>query len=1288
MKANQLATQADGETKLHVKGEVKALFSRGKINFTFHGLVVDKLSNATILGGMNFLIENQIDQQTSKHRIVVQDKFYIEETPPEMNLSSDVQSVPIPLKKQCKSILPGQCLKLDLPLIPQLPDNATYMIETDQANTNNTWLLQETKAVNRSIRIQNNSNIPVLIGKNQETSIVKVRPVTTFSPEKNEKIQHTHTFNTTKEFNKKENTLQYIKRINQYTGNQPQPPEPASETDILKHIHIAPGVMNPSQTEKCLSILKDNITVFDNDVTQGYNNYSGELDVDWNWLNNQLPPPNILKHPTYSNTDMKILLQAKIDFMESQNICMKAHLLGAPIQYASLPMLVPKSSLKQLDGKPTHLNYRFVMLFNKLNEYIALEPSQPDNIDETLYDVGQWKYIIVGDLSNSFHQRWISKNKLPWMAFPSPYKGMYVLLRSGQGMKNQSEGLQQKMRMVLGDLFQQGKARIIADDIQTGGNTIDEALDNWNLILQACGKNNIKIDPNKTKIFATEIPLLGWIKKHDKLIPDPHRILAIQKADFPKTVSDMRSYLGTYKTFFKSLPNMAQILHPLELTTGEKDGKSLISWTPELSSVFKHSQKSISNLHHLYQPKRTDQLLITLDWSKKGIGATLWAILDQSRQVVEFFSAKLKGNQSNWSPCDGEGLALAAAIKRFSVFLRETHKVTIVCSDNKTVVQALNLLSKGSFSTSPRLNALLASVNIYPMQFKHISGKFKLNQESDSNSRNPVDCDEINCSTCQFLQNMADQLDSTNTKLLNRKVMVPENDYPHENTCETCKFLQDQSANTWVTNIDIQDVIRGSSSLPFLSPRYIITLQQQDPIIQKLKGYLTSGARPRKTDNKNNEIKHYLTMNPKINQAGILVVERNIQPHLQTVEVPIIPTTFAEAITTATHIKLNHPNMSQMMRACNRNFFILKQRQVVEAVVKSCFQCTSNAKLSKHTHYDTNTIPSQPGTHWTTDVMKHSGQNIMVSTDNFSSFTRTKIIKAETIEEQKNAIIDNIMPFRSTTGHTTIRMDTAPALASIISNQQHFNDIGIYLEAGYQKNKNSLAKVDKTMQELREEIRKVSPEGKPISNIQLQLATEKLNMRIRSQNLSAREIFFKRRQETGESIDINDELFSNLQHQQRMKYNQIANKSSAPDIHPTPKLHSLVFLKQDKTKTKSRDLYMVTSVMSNGMIKIRKMIHFQSDQQGKLQPKEYIVQPFDVITMNNPRYQHQSQDGIQLAMNSEVKSQYKQTLFSFTDSEDSDDPNEEEPHIPPPDQNNDSLKNISKIILFTKFVES
>ena len=406
-KASQLANQADGETRMHVLGEVHETFTRGAITFVFNALVVKSLNDATILAGMNFLVENKIAQEPHKHRITVQEKYSIEETPAQFIYPKGAAASKTVNVKRIAVLLPNESLEINLP--KDYPSNSKYIIDSsDQANQNKLWLCQEIQAVNRSLKITNETPKPIILGKNQDTAVLKVRPVRTTSyKHSNIDNKYNSSGSNFKEFHKEEDTLAYVHRIN---SEQAPPsdlfiPEETDPNEYLSKIFIEPGVMDEKQSNKLWS-------VFDNDISEGYNNANGEFDVDWNWLNDQQPPPGVSKQEVYSNEEMNQLKQAKIDWMESQNICFKAHLLGVPVKYASLTMLVPKASYKDHTGPAHHGLFRFVNLFNQLNEYIQLEPSQPESISSVLYEAGQWNYMISGGLTNSFYQRWIAKRKL------------------------------------------------------------------------------------------------------------------------------------------------------------------------------------------------------------------------------------------------------------------------------------------------------------------------------------------------------------------------------------------------------------------------------------------------------------------------------------------------------------------------------------------------------------------------------------------------------------------------------------------------------------------------------------------------------------------------------------------------------------------------------------------------------------------------------------------------------------------------------------------------------------
>ena len=1118
---------------------------------------------------------------------------------------------------------------------------------TDQANSDQGWLCEEVQAVNRTIKVTNKTLKPIILGKNQETSVIKVRPVKTTSNKHSIiDLKYFSSSSSSEDYKKNEDTRTYVQRINEkHLTSQPPPsdlyiPESGNPEDNIKKIFIEPGVMDENQNSRLWSILNKYKKVFDNNISEGYNNESGEFDVDWYWLNDQQPPPGVSKQEVYANEEMNQLKQAKIDWMESENICFKAHLLGVPVKYASLTMLVPKASFKDHQGPLHHGLFRFVNLFNQLNEYIKLEPSQPESISSVLYEAGQWNYMISGDLTNSFYQRWIAKRKLPYMAFHSPYKGMYILARSAQGMKNQSEGLDQMMRVVLGELIKQGKARKIADDVQAGGRTIDEAIDNFEEVLFHLEKNNLKMDPKKTKIFAKKLPIFGWIKDGQNIKPDQHSILAIGKASKPKTITELRSYLGSYKVFYRHMPNMSMVLDDLQQLTGEKNGKTEIIWTKALDKAFIESKEALKNIKSLYLPKRSDQLAITLDWSAKGIGAALWALLENEKKIVSFFSAPLKGAQSKWPPCDGEGLAACSAIQRFSNFIRESSQPTLVCSDNKPVVQAALLLNKGIFSSSPRLNTLLGNCNTFPLTFHHLSGKLALNEESDMLSRNPMGCYEKDCPVCIHLNEQSEVLDTTMTggRKFNKKIRHINikntliNEDPCCQECHTCGYLKnaglDQELSisenlekVIVNKLQIEDIMKGEKSFPYLEDRKtLIQVQKNDPVLIKLIQNLQSGHRPTARNTKSGDLKTYLGFNPKLDYDGLVVIERVLQPHLINLTVPILPPNFAKSIMLAAHIKLGHPKPAQLEKIIYRSFCTLKVKNLIKELFENCYTCQADLVLPKEAPvFKTETKPQCPGVYWSCDVMKHGRKNIMVCTDNFSSFTTCAFINSENQVDCENAIVSSIFPFKAAVGGVKIRVDTAPGLAAMVNrSSDHFKEAGFILEPGNIKNKNSLGKVDKTMAELRAILRTISTDGSSLSPIDLQKSVQILNSRIRFSNLSAREIMFSRLQTTNENIKLDDKAISEALYDKRLKANEAVTKriNKKAEIPKNLKVHSLVFLKEDisKDKTKIRDLYIVMNInQEKDELKIQKMLNPLTPLKSRINnKKQYTVKLSDV----------------------------------------------------------------------------
>ena len=119
---------------------------------------------------------------------------------------------------------------------------------------------------------------------------------------------------------------------------------------------------------------------------------------------------------------------------------------------------------------------RAVLAANILNEWTEDVPGDTVTPDQFLQNVTKYRYHITTDMENSFDQINISRDKLAYMGFNSPYKGQYVFTRSGQGRKGSSEKLKELTSICYGHLIAQGSLAIIHDDFHIGGNTIQETL--------------------------------------------------------------------------------------------------------------------------------------------------------------------------------------------------------------------------------------------------------------------------------------------------------------------------------------------------------------------------------------------------------------------------------------------------------------------------------------------------------------------------------------------------------------------------------------------------------------------------------------------------------------------------------------------------------------------------------------------------------------------------------------------------------------------------------------------
>ena len=291
--------------------------------------------------------------------------------------------------------------------------------------------------------------------------------------------------------------------------------------------------------------------------------------------------------------------------------------------------------------------------------------------------------------------------------------------------------------------------------------------------------------------------------------PTPHRCsYLVPPPPPPDTVTRMRSFIGAFKVLSRVIPGCSTLLAKLDDTVAGRESKETTQWTDDLRASFNKAQTALSSTHTISLPIPGDQLWIVTDGALRtpGIGATLYVTRNDKLRLAGVFSAKLRGSQLTWLPCEVEALAIAVATKHFSPYLIQSHhKACILTDSKKPCVRAYEELCRGKFSASPHVSTFLSTVSRYQASVRHISGSAIL--PADFASRNAAPCENEACQVCNF------------TRLTQDSV---------------------------IRRTSIQDILSGNGHLPFTSRTAWLATQSECPDLRRTHAHLLQGTRPSK----------------------------------------------------------------------------------------------------------------------------------------------------------------------------------------------------------------------------------------------------------------------------------------------------------------------------------------------------------------------------------------------------------------------------------------------------------
>ena len=1156
----QLSILGDGLAKLASVGEVHETFHRNSWTVVFRALVVHNLSYPFI-AGTTFLKDNAVTQDFNRNTISVHDRKHvvmdtkkesIMPVSPKCNMIKPAELAP--LEATTRTLLPGQSISIKT----TMPEGSTVLAEPWHTNSLDWPSATLCQVQQGSVELSNDTQEPIMLGKKGQVQKVKMSQ----TMEKNPMAAPPPSKSDYYVFNKQEVI---------YCDGKANLAKITFGNKVEKEVK-----------EKLVQGHNTYSEVFNESLAGGYNGHFGPFECRLNWASEQRPPCTKLRAVNYNHSN-NALLQEVMDDLTREGVMTDPHDLGITVQCICPAFLNRKRKAKD---KPTELltkkDMRLLINFGPVNDLIKDVPTTMTTVDEVFNVMGRFKHIIAFDMYNGFFQSHMSKDSLPWLGVMTPFGGLRVITRSAQGLLGMSEEFTLLVRKIIKEELQAGKVVQLVDDFYVGGETQQEAASNYLAILHKFSLANLKVAASKTHIFPKQVDVLGWLwHEGGRLEPSPHRrnsLVNTRQEDIRK-VKDMRSWLGLYKTLRRATPNISGLLDALEQAVAAKESKEDFQWTHELEMRFREAKSAVKDMHTLYLPSPDDQLCMVPDGAKKtpGIGHVLYAIKDEEKVPVRFHSLKLPTQCERWQPCEVEALAFATGIEAEYDLIRESKHPLLICPDSKVVADAVQLIKKGKFSASARINSFLTNVNKVAIKVAHISGKAGLNAAGDHQSRHPSQCDSAVCSVCKFVNTMAETvLDpaarNAGAEVLPSPIMINRKSWKEaQKRDEACK-----TAHTY---------LRTGKTPPSKVGEFFCRVRQycRDTIISPEDGLLVVPVTPKPL-------------------TGDIARERIVIPQM------LLPTLLHQLHNTSAA----HPTRSQQRQIFDRSYYAIEVDKHITDLYSHCYPCSVLQRLpSVAVAHESKAVVKHPHEYFHLDVIKRASQKILLLVDHFSSFQAAKLIKSEKACDLKDGILVLTGALRRP-GRIVVKTDNAKGFESLHKNDPDLKDLDIELVLADVFNKNSNAVVDKGCQELEEELRKLSPEGLPISQATLSKAVLQVNQKLRrGGTLTSYEIHTARDAQSGANLRLDDEVLRDHQLDRR--------QSGRTTVQPAQevKVGDLVAVKAPQDKHKARSTFVVTGKVGE-RVQAQRLLHTLQPGQQKIMSKVYETDAKRLIVTRRP----------------------------------------------------------------------
>ncbi|XP_037977694.2 uncharacterized protein K02A2.6-like [Plutella xylostella] len=347
-----------------------------------------------------------------------------------------------------------------------------------------------------------------------------------------------------------------------------------------------------------------------------------------------------------------------------------------------------------------------------LNQVLSVDKYPLPRIDDLLSNLSGSTCYSKLDLSQAYNQIGLDDSKRYTVI--NTHRGLFMYNRLVYGLSSSPGIFQRIMSNLLREI---PNVIVFMDDILLYGKTMDDHLQALHRVLQKLQENGLKIKLSKCTFFAKEVKYLGYVIDKNGIRVDEDKIKPILNMTEPRTVSELRSFLGMVNFYGKFIRNLSTHVAPLNDLL-KKNNKW--SWGNKEKRAFETVKQMLLSCDVLAHYDSARPLVVTCDASAHGLGAVLTQPdAAGAERPVAYASRALTQPERNYSQIHKEALAIIYAVKKFHQYL--FGREFLLRTDHKPLLSIFNPEAAIPSMTTSRMQRWALTLSAYNFKIEYIS---------------------------------------------------------------------------------------------------------------------------------------------------------------------------------------------------------------------------------------------------------------------------------------------------------------------------------------------------------------------------------------------------------------------------------------------------------------------------------------------------------------------------------------------------------------------------------------